>query len=364
MSLYLITGKGCSYENRLILEQVGGVLHAIGLPWICCGDWQMDPDALSEYDWPNRMGGTIFAGDGTPSHYGNSNSLIDFFVIDNQLRGAVKSCYVDAESGATRPHRPVFLEMEIGLVPEPINKIRAPARLPNFWPIGCRPRPPDWSEVSRDLEDVPEGGVHDLTMAFAKFIALAEQEVADLHGICKDQKPQFFGREEGYHYAEVHDWHRRGHQPAARGEAQMWRRIAAKITMMLHVRQLADSGGKWYRSEETRIANKLRKMACPYTVKPRLWGWWRYFARRIQSESTDILWHAVEVMSKEASSIEASEASTRHRKWHRWASVDAMANGASQGHKWTKGPTPWAPAQAGTDGIQSKQDIADGAALP
>ena len=58
-SLYLHTGHEDDEVNSAALFQAGGVVRALGLPYVLCADWQMEPDTLASSGWPSAVNGAI-----------------------------------------------------------------------------------------------------------------------------------------------------------------------------------------------------------------------------------------------------------------------------------------------------------------
>ena len=357
VTLYLHTGLGLSAPNEALLDQAAELIRAYGVPYIVCGDFQMDPQVLVESGWVAGIKGQVHAGDGSPSMFGyHAETLIDFFIVDQRLEHMVVSSRVLKECGATKPHKPVALMVRTQTCIPPISALRQPCRISSRRPIGCRPKPRDWSADVKAAARMANGHPQapSLDEVYENWAYHAEREIAALHDICESEKPQYFGRSEELKAVSDHKWHvHRG--IAARGEASVWRGLAALLEQYVHA---------LYVRGATRDAHDLYVKLCRYhhgfKLPPAGWHWWRSHAKTLKRYDLDFVRHIHWKVTDKASKIEASEARTRTAAWRKWASKTALEDGGRLAHRWAKGPPPWAcPVYSASSGIESRQELAE-----
>eukprot|EP00959_Pyramimonas_sp_CCMP1952_P415061 8696803-Pyramimonas_sp.AAC.1 len=92
-TVYLHHSEELGPRNWKILEDLGGVLKQIAMPFVLCGDFQLLPDTLEGSEWTDGMDAVCVA----PSCATCTNSsasagrCIDYFVMSRSLHHGAKA---------------------------------------------------------------------------------------------------------------------------------------------------------------------------------------------------------------------------------------------------------------------------------
>ena len=61
MSIYLLDSVGMNPSNISVCEQAALVLRSLCGPWICSGDWNIEPAVLAASGFLKLVNGVVFA---------------------------------------------------------------------------------------------------------------------------------------------------------------------------------------------------------------------------------------------------------------------------------------------------------------
>ena len=131
VSLYLRHSEGLSADNRKLLEEAAGELAQIKGPWILGMDANMEPEILRRSQWPELVGGTIFA----PTVHTCGAATLDYFVVSKDLAPSILGTQVLSDSGFF-PHSAVRLLVKGGHSRRFTRTIKRPPRVPGRLPMG------------------------------------------------------------------------------------------------------------------------------------------------------------------------------------------------------------------------------------
>ena len=131
ISLYLRHSEGLSADNRRLLEEAAGELAQIKGPWIIGMDANMEPDIMRRSQWPELVGGTIFA----PTVQTCGAATLDYFIVSKDLAPSILGTQVLLDSGFF-PHKAVRLLIKGGHSRRSTRTIKRPPRIPGRLPLG------------------------------------------------------------------------------------------------------------------------------------------------------------------------------------------------------------------------------------
>jgi len=347
LSLYLVSGQGLKDANTKLLEQVGLVLKAIDRPCIVGGDFQMEKKALEQSGWPEAMGAVVFA----PSAYtcvsSRSASIIDVFVVSQDIAGMVVSVETRTHVTDIRPHKPVRIVFEGAQKLEWVKKVHRPKAFPSTLPYGPAPEPNHvgWQAAHEVLDAAKDA--QGVEQAFIDVIKLAEVGVADAFGI-HEGRQRYLGREK---CAEV-VWQRQrdekgvANYPRGTAVSRTRRCIGERLDEFVHVRfrALGQIGGRI--SHCKGILRALAFTRLPVGMEQdealsRAWDWWRGQLYELDPENQQAVATLAGQVRARAKRIEDGLARKRAILWCNWARRTAMANGARLAHRWVNGPLEW-----------------------
>ena len=206
LSLYLFDSEGLSDRNVELLERAGAAVVQHGGPWAIGGDFNMTPGELSGVAYLiRRMRGTIVAPKVPTCRGQDGGRVIDYFIIDERLRGTVWAVAPDLDL-TTSPHLAVLLVLKSSIAAKCVRTARAPRTFPNTYLIGCR-RPevslvPDAARLSSTTSTSTVAtsaplSLKDVTERYQHIIHEAEAELCNLfdHVTESDHPdPSFLGR--------------------------------------------------------------------------------------------------------------------------------------------------------------------------
>ena len=150
MSIYLLDSVGMNPSNILVCEQAALVLRSVRGPWICSGDWNLEPDVLAASGFLKLVDGVVFAAS-LPTC---GQKSYDSFVVSKSIAHAVVGAQ-RIEGVGIEPHYPARLLIRGDARRFATRKLVRPARVPPVLPHGPQTRPPDYESVHQNLEHVP-----------------------------------------------------------------------------------------------------------------------------------------------------------------------------------------------------------------
>ena len=207
-TVYLYPSEGLSDRNVKLLESLAIHARGHGKPWLAGGDWNMEPLALEEAQWPLKMGAVIRAVSdpiGTCAK-GAIGSNIDYFLVDRRLKWVAAEPQVDM-SFRPNPHRPVNI-LVAGKAHSFVGKYRVlPKSVPLAQIFGPRREPmvSQWKQLEEGIQaakrrievDPSRRGTAaqavELNEILRQFEGLAEHEVAAGQDIFLDRH-RYVGR--------------------------------------------------------------------------------------------------------------------------------------------------------------------------
>ena len=127
MSIYLIDSVGMNPSNILICEQAALTLRSLSGPYICSGDWNVEPDVLAASGFLKLIDGVVFAAS-LPTC---GEKTFDYFVVSRSIAHAVVGAQ-RIEGVGIEPHYPTRL----------LVKLVRPARAPPVLQHRLNPSPP------------------------------------------------------------------------------------------------------------------------------------------------------------------------------------------------------------------------------
>ena len=393
VSAYFWVGEGLTARNVAIMEAVGRNLTALQQPFIWGADWNLSPDTLSGTELPTLLGAEIAADMGPAgtciTH--NSVSTIDFFLVSRGIADAAQ--LIAAWDGSIKTHRPVHLCLRtdapslVKIVPlrvTPIPPRRVIGPLMHWkWTIqqGAALRALDFAKSSSDIRAIRGA----LSFAYRRFAEQAEEELAHAAGVELPCKRVARGRPVKYITVPLIDssagicgcspsaawrWlHRRGKELMFCLQMNRWdtyeRLVQASIpTWMANLandpadfawsvtvahRQMTDNAGTVY--EALRATQPARNPLQAELHDP--------FAEDGEDPIPDIVREAMEelelhvdALDERAKVLEARDHDSRRTSWKAWVEA-ALVGGASQGHRFAKGPQPWIPKSTNITGAYS-----------
>ncbi len=187
---YLRDGVGANAENLGYLAKVGAhcKLQPDGVQAIVGADFNMNPQALDDTDFPTEVGGAIVnpGGGATTCRTAKAANLLDFFVVSKGMAKGIESVRVIERSGI-KTHSPVVLRFHARLTSLKALALRKPPPLGSEPLVGPRPPPPDWRPLTTKLRELSSRAARggrkaievDYQRAFEQWADLAERE---LHG--------------------------------------------------------------------------------------------------------------------------------------------------------------------------------------
>ena len=150
MSVYLIDSVGMNPSNILICEQAALVLRALCGPWICSGDWNLEPDVLAASGFPKLVDGVVFAAS-LPTC---GEKKFDYYVVSRSIAHAVVGMQ-RIEGVGMEPHYPTRLLIRGDARRFAIRKLVRPTRVPPVLQHGPQPQPPSYQPIHDNLDHVP-----------------------------------------------------------------------------------------------------------------------------------------------------------------------------------------------------------------
>ena len=391
-SIYLHSGEGMSVGNVRLLEGAAKLLMNLPGPWVVAGDFQVDPAELVRSGFPRLAKGVVVA----PNTATCGNNTIDYFVVSENLVGAVHSVTTLAESPFD-PHSPVRLLLRAGS-----RKQRARVQvklfgIPAVLPSGCLNRySGEWFEVcgregdggdgdaggnicgNSELEGA-EDGEEDVDLMFARCMAAAERVWEDLV-VDEDRATMALWREKAWEKEESEvnkdTWSLRGrgarfvwvpaagrpaiNTPMANRATMMW---ASVVRCLKGIATTKKDTGVRTRSEVEawrhvcRCRSRLRYMALRREKDSEVMEIQEWL--KVMFQSSD--WAEGSVVGYVATAagrmeeVQLKLSSRIHDDWRKWL-VDGPAGGIGRQHRFLRTPQGWIPSTVGKlRGIQDKE---------
>ena len=197
-SVYLVTGEGVRQTNIDILVDLGTELRKRAQPFIVAGDFQMEPAAMHDTSFPQKIRANIVAPEGamgtcvTKEGY----STIDYFLVSEGLAPSVERVCADVRRYAN-PHRPVHMRLRKDFPDRKIRVWTHRARLAIEAPIGPRRKVRCWegplAAANKALDIACRAGRAKetqaaVTAAYSLIAAAAASEIAWVGDQCIEQK--------------------------------------------------------------------------------------------------------------------------------------------------------------------------------
>ena len=185
VNLYLESGSGLNATNLHVLGLVAQRLHAMAMPFIVAGDFNLSPPVLESSGVLSLVGGRVVApefGTVTPSH-----DILDYYVVSPHF---VQARAFTLLGMPTKPHRPVKLILENCRAKPLVQIMKAPKCFPIEAPAGCTNK--DFSQGWQDARD----NMHTATLdqAWRLFATQAEAQLADVYQIEAADADRYAGR--------------------------------------------------------------------------------------------------------------------------------------------------------------------------
>ena len=151
-STYLHSGKGLKQANLEILGAIAALQQKHQRHVVAAGDWQNKPMAIKSTDLLYRGKLSIKAPDRATCIMKKSSSIIDYFMVSNNMVGRMGQVQV-CPSSYIATHRPVSMSMACS-ASHVENKVRMPTKIPaqpisNNGPIN---KPADWTAAEEALD--------------------------------------------------------------------------------------------------------------------------------------------------------------------------------------------------------------------
>ena len=192
ISVYLWHSEGMSDRNLAILHAAGEAARRFGGPFIVGGDFNMSPEQMeSQRELLGKMGVKVMAPQGVSCGTTGGGSVIDYFLVDKRIAGAVVKVEVDHAFDAS-PHRAVVLRIKSSAphhVLEVLDQARSfPARRPvTATKAPCEERPAELrallssvGEASEDKKRFSEDQQKDLDEMYSSILLEGERQLCDL----------------------------------------------------------------------------------------------------------------------------------------------------------------------------------------
>ena len=137
LSIYLFESEGLSDRNVNLIEKAGQAVVTHGGPWVIGGDFNLTPAELSGVNHLiRRMRGTVVAPNTPTGRPSCTGRVIDFFLADERILGAVQCVFTDVDSTSS-PHLSVILALKSSAARQQFRTVRKLRTFPDSLPIGC-----------------------------------------------------------------------------------------------------------------------------------------------------------------------------------------------------------------------------------
>ncbi len=257
-SVYLRAAEGASDANLDILQDIAIDLSSLNGPWVLGGDWNLAPEELAASGWLALVDGAVIA-PATPTCNGK---VYDYFVVSNRFKQAV----IGAAAISDAQHNPhTAVRLFVSAAPRALvsRSLVAPRKIGANLPAGCLTAdaaaaatrcasdggaPSPWVARARrsqaggtdgtvtqqqhphsphdaDGEDPPRNGSS--RSKWARWIAEAERDLAEIAGLAGEEARKFGGRADGPRFRTTCAIGRTADVNAGTGAAtREWRAVA------------------------------------------------------------------------------------------------------------------------------------------
>ena len=172
--------------NQELLEMLAKEISATRLPFILGGDWNVGPEALERTGFATRLKAAVVCPAQATYVAGGSESVLDYFVVSESLRPAVRQVRV-VEGTGVKKHRPVELLMDGMARADDVLVLARPPPRPAAPPVTCRPDPENEQRLPEWLPPSAEGSRETLQQAidarYAVWAAAADEQIGGLYGL-------------------------------------------------------------------------------------------------------------------------------------------------------------------------------------
>ena len=368
VSIYLWHSEGLSARNLELLAAAGQAVAEHGGAFVIAGDWNMTPAELGEaHHWLSKVGGHVVAPEVPTCRSTTGGRVIDFFVVDNRLRGGVigVSTVLDLQ---TSPHSAVVLQLKASAPTQLFRTLAKPKAFPATRAPGCPRKPPPV-----DLDGFSDS-VDGVDKTYSYLVGCAEVELCglfDCHRPSGQPCSKYLGRGAEHRVKRI-----QAVPPSAKEdgiaplEAQCLKLISLRLKEMMGMQASFARSGRlsagqavhWHQLQAMlrHPAGKLKRFLDKHD-QCGTWRWRLWLASQLAPSDTHAMpglkaWGAQAAQAcKERSQIHKDAGA---RTWHRWIDEQLRA-GAAALHRLTKRQVVVAPEPVtaehgpGTMGLQA-----------
>ena len=256
--LYLRTGEEDGEHNMRLLFLLGGALRAAGKPFIVGGDWQMPPTTLAATGWVNSIGGNIRGADRPTCIQAASAREIDFFVVHDRFASGACAVLNDV---ATRPHRPVRLQVQGSRATELVREICKPRAFPPDAVFGPHLPPPNWDDVLQAAGNATSK--EQLDEACCRWFDKYEEELGQHFGVQGDTAYQGRAEAARARFRWVPAERRVPTDVRVKADEVHWSWLADRVREWRHLRQCYGDGPRRHAHQ---LAKRLRCYKPPFNL--------------------------------------------------------------------------------------------------
>ena len=319
--------------NQELLELLAKEIAATRLPFILGGDWNVAPEVLQRTGFATRLRAVIASPAQATYVAGGAESVLDYFVISENLQPAIRDVRV-VEGTGVRKHRPVELVLSGKARSDDVLMLAKPPSRPAAPPVTCRPNPEDEQrlpEWRRPGAECPRAELQEaIDERYALWAAAADGQIGALYG-----QPAHPLRGQAPTFVRKPVMPQGGHGPRVDPET-------AGLRQLVHfgLRFLSEAfAGNAPQARRTWIA------ALKLAPRPSPTSW---SARRAAVRRWPEMWHSdikLQVDEWAAEVVKREDAVVRARKWawDEWIRKAFDEDGASRVYRFIKGPAPAAP---------------------
>ena len=189
VTVYLEPGMRASGLNLWLLEVLAACILCFDGPWIAMGDWNLEPQDLSQAGWLNAVNGKVLASS-TSTCAGGEGSVLDYFVVSEAVAHLVQQVEV-IDISPTTPHWPVRLTLNATSWGHRVLARKRPKPITTEVRVG-----PQRQEEHVDWTWAAEETPSDLELAWLELRA-AEAAWCRIHDLFGAQRRPFLGRSKG-----------------------------------------------------------------------------------------------------------------------------------------------------------------------
>ena len=195
ISIYLFHSEGLSTRNLDLLQAVAAIISRLKAPWVLAGDFNVEPQQLSDSGWLLLVGGVVKA----PAVETCGKVVLDYFVIPKCMERVVVGVARIMDFGM-QPHCPVRLYLKASPRALTVRCLVAPTKFGAVLPSGCANKPLDYAEVVRHGQ-AGAATVESINQSCGKWLDMVESELADVMCFDQYQRRRASGRANGPRFA-------------------------------------------------------------------------------------------------------------------------------------------------------------------